>query len=261
MKKKYSFYSLLTAIPVALFLIVGFTGGQGGGFSGSPGDAGNTCTQCHAPGANHGGTPVLTGVPADYTAGTSYPLTLSINGSSVSKFGFNITAEDQNNNKIGTWTAGSGSRLRNGGAVNGLTHNSSGTSSSSWTFTWTAPTNTNPNLGPVTFYYSTIQANNAGGNSGDQMVAGSSMQVLSNGEEFMVSSFDMYPTEAVDVLNINLTQLDKGQLEIYNMNGALVQQVALQQENELDVTALTAGIYIANVTVNGAVTTERFIKK
>lgn len=256
MKKNYSFYSLLTALPIALLVLVGFTSGQGGNFSGSPGDSNSNCTSCHAPGANHGGTPVLTGVPTSYTAGTTYNLTLAINGSSVNKFGFNITAEDQNGVKVGNWTAGTGSQLRNGGTTDGLTH--SATNSSTWTFSWRAP---NMSVGPVTFYYATIQANNASGNSGDQMVSGNSMQVLSNGLDLSITSFNMYPTEADDVLNIDLNQLDQGQLEIYNMNGSLVKQVNLNQENQLNVSNLKSGIYLANVTVNGAVTTERFIKK
>ncbi|MGJ8685556.1 MAG: choice-of-anchor V domain-containing protein [Nonlabens sp.] len=256
MKKNYSFYSLLTALPLGLLLLVGFTGGQGGNYSGSPGDANNNCTACHSPGSTHGGTPILTGVPMDYVAGTTYNLTLSINGSSVNKFGFNITAEDQNNTKVGNWTAGTGSQARNGGLGNGLTHSAS--NSSSWSFSWRAPNN---NVGPVTFYYSTIQANGASGNSGDQMLAGSSAPVLSNGTDLSISSFNMFPTEADDILNINLNQLEKGQLEIYNMNGALLKEVSLQQENELYVADLSAGIYIANVAVNGSVTTARFIKK
>lgn len=256
MKKNYSFYSLLSALPIALLVLVGFTSGQGGNFSGSPGDANANCTSCHAPGANHGGTPVLSGVPMSYTAGTTYNLTLAINGSSVSKFGFNITAEDQNGAKVGNWTAGTGSQLRNGGTTDGLTH--AATNSSTWTFSWRAPS---MSAGPVTFYYATIQANNASGNGGDQMVSGNSMPVLSNGTDLTISSFSMYPTEAENILNIDLNQLEHGQLEIYNMNGLLVKQVNLTQENQLDVTSLTSGVYLANVNVNGAVTTERFIKK
>lgn len=257
MKKNYSYYSLLMALPVALILLVGFTSGQGGNFSGSPGDNGSTCTNCHSPGANHGGTVTLTGVPSDYTAGTTYSLTLSISGSSVSKFGFNITAEDQNNAKVGTWTAGTGTQFRNGGAGNGLTHNSSGTSNSSWTFSWTAPAT---NEGPVTFYYATIQANSASGNSGDQMVSGSSQQVLSN-NDISNKSFEFYPTVTSEVLNVNLISQDHGTALIYNMDGSMVQQITLTQENKIDVNALSAGIYILNINVDGISQTERFIKK
>lgn len=257
MKKNYSYYSLLMALPVALILLVGFTGGQGGNFSGSPGDNGSTCTACHAPGANHGGTVTLTGVPSDYTAGTTYSLTLSISGSSVSKFGFNITAEDQNDTKVGTWTAGTGSQLRNGGAGNGLTHNASGSSSSSWTFSWTAPAT---DQGPVTFHYATIQANSASGNSGDQMISGSSQQVLSNGD-ISNTTFKLFPTVVQDELNVNLTTQNAGVATIYDMNGAMVSSMELTQENKLNLNDLTAGIYLLNVSVDGKTQTERFIKR
>lgn len=262
MKKNYSFYSLLIAIPVALLLLVGFTGGQGGAFSGSPGDSNANCTQCHTPiaGLDFFGTPQLSGVPISYIAGTSYTLTLSIQGSAAPKYGFNITAEavDQSNSKVGTWTPGTGSRLRDAGATDGLTHTSAGTSGSSWTFTWTAPTS---NVGPITFYYATIQSNNRSGNSGDQMIIGNSAAVLSNGQDVAISSFNIYPTEAVDFLNIDLNQFDNGQVDIYNMSGVIVKQASLQQENVLDITGLSSGIYLANVSVNGTTTTERFIKK
>lgn len=257
MKKNYSYYSLLMALPVALILLVGFTGGQPGSFSGSPGDNGLTCTECHAPGANHGGTVTLSGVPSDYTAGTTYSLTLNITGSSVSKFGFNITAEDQNDNKVGTWTVGTGSRLRNGGAGDGLTHTAAGTSSSSWTFSWTAPST---DQGPVTFYYATIQANNAGGNSGDQMISGNSQQVLSN-DDVSNTTFKLFPTVVQDELNITLTQQNAGVATIYDMNGAMVNSIQLTQENKVNLNDLTAGIYLLNVNVEGRTQTERFIKK
>ncbi|MDP5101636.1 MAG: hypothetical protein NWQ09_09935, partial [Nonlabens sp.] len=63
MKNNYSFYSLLTAIPVGLLILLSFSSGQPGQFSGSPGDGNSTCTSCHAPGSTYGGTPTLLGVP------------------------------------------------------------------------------------------------------------------------------------------------------------------------------------------------------
>ncbi len=255
MKKNYSYYSLLMALPLGLMILVSFSGGQGGNFSGSPGDNGTTCTQCHTPGANLGGTPILTGVPNDYTAGTAYTLTLSFTGSNASRFGFNITAEDQNNTKVGTWSAGTGSRNRNGGAGDGLTHSSF--TNSTWTFQWTAPAT---NVGPVTFHYATIQANNNGNNSGDQMVSGSSQQVLSN-RDITNTTFKVYPTLVEDLINVDLINQESGNAVIYNMNGAPVQEFTLTQQNEIDVNALSAGIYLINVNVDGKTQTERFIKK
>lgn len=255
MKKNYSFYSILTAIPIALFALVAFTSGQPGQFSGSPGDGGSTCTSCHAPGANHGGTPVLTNVPTAYAAGQTYNLNLAINGSSVSKFGFNITAETSGGTKVGSWTAGAGTRLRTDS--NGLTHNSSGTASNNWNLSWTAPAS---DLGDVTFYYATIQANSANGNGGDQMISGQSNVVLTN-EEVAISSFKLFPTHAISDINIELAHAEDGELIIYNMNGQPVLHNKIGRQNQIDVSSLSTGIYISQVLVDDKISTQKFIKK
>jgi hypothetical protein len=255
MKKNYSYYSILTAIPIGLLCLVSFSGGQTGSFSGSPGDAGSTCTNCHATGANHGGTPILTNMPTAYAAGQTYNINLGINGSNVSKFGFNITAEVAGGTKIGTWTAGTSTRLRTD--TSGLTHNSSGNSSNNWDLSWTAPAS---NLGPVTFYYATLQANNANGNGGDQMVSGQSSAILTNNEE-LISSFQLFPTHAIHEVTIQLVNSDKAYLVIYNMNGQSVFQRNLERQNKIDVTSLSTGVYISQVMVNNKISIQKFIKK
>jgi hypothetical protein len=255
MKKNYSFYSILTAIPIGLLCLVSFSGGQTGNFSGSPGDGGSTCTNCHATGANHGGTPALTNMPTAYAAGQTYNINLGINGSSVSKFGFNITAEVAGGTKIGTWTAGTSTQLRTD--TNGLTHNSSGTNSNNWDLSWTAPAS---NLGPVTFYYATLQANNANGNGGDQMVSGQSSAILTNNEE-LISSFQLFPTHAINEVTIELANSDKAQLVIYNMNGQPVLRRNIERQTQIDVASLSTGIYISQVIVDHKISIQKFIKK
>lgn len=255
MKKNYSFYSLLAAIPLGLLILVGFTGGQPGQFAGSPGDGNANCTSCHAPGANFGGTPVLMGVPASYVPGQTYNLTLAINGSSRSKFGFNITAERAAGNaKVGAWTAGTGTQMRADGA--GLTHTSAGTSSSSWNFTWVAPTT---NQGNVTFYYSTIQANNAGGNNGDQWVGGNTMSTLGVAN-LELAQFKMYPTQVDNDLFIELENADNAQLNVYSLSGALVTTASINREDKISLTDLTSGMYLVKITVDGNTQTQRVIK-
>jgi hypothetical protein len=255
MKKNYSFYSILTAIPIGLLCLVSFSGGQPGSFSGSPGDAGNTCTSCHAPGANHNGTPTLTSVPSAYTAGQTYNMNIGINGSNVSKFGFNITAEVDGGTKVGSWTAGAGTQLRNGGT--GLTHISSVNFIDNWDLTWTAPAS---DLGPVTFYYATIQANGNGATTGDQMISGQSSAVLTNADE-LISSFKLFPTHVVNNVNIELANSEEAALTIYNMNGQPVLQRNIERQNQIDVTSLSTGIYISQVLVGDKVSTQKFIKK
>jgi len=257
MKRKLPFYSLFTSIPIGLLILVSFTGGQPGGFSGSPGDGGSTCTACHTPGANHGGSPVLTNVPTSYMAGQVYDLNLAINGSAVSKFGFNITAESAGGTKQGTWTSNSsnGTQARSGG--DGLTHNSSGTSRNNWTLRWTAPAS---GEGPVTFYYATIQANGAGGNSGDQMINGQSIAVLSN-NEYNLSSFKLYPTHASNNITVELASTGIADVTIYNLTGQIVNKQSISDVAHLDISGLTSGTYITQVSVNGQVSTQKFIKK
>lgn len=255
MKKNYSFYSTLTAIPIALFVLVAFTGGQPGQFSGSPGDGGSNCTSCHSPGANHNGSPVLTNVPAAYAAGQTYNLNLAINGSSVSKFGFNITAETAGGVKVGSWTAGTGTRLRSDS--NGLTHNSSGSASNNWNLSWTAPSS---DLGNVTFYYATMQANNANGNGGDQTITGQSTAVLTNADQ-QVSSFKLFPTHAVSDVTIELAHSEQAKLIVYNMNGQPVLQRTLDRQTQVDVASLSTGVYISQVVVDDMISTQKFIKK
>lgn len=254
MKKNYSFYSILMAIPVGLLILVSFTGGQGGNFSGSPGDGGANCTTCHAAGSTYGGTPALTNVPTAYAAGQVYNLNLAINGSSVSKFGFNITAEDASGTKIGTWTPGAGTQLRNSGS--GLTHTAAGTASSMWNFTWTAPAS---DQGPVTFYYSTLQANGNNANSGDHLITGQSATVLSN-EEFANSFFKLYPTQVVDELNIELANSAEAAVSIYNMSGQQVLEARIEQQGQIPVSTLSRGVYLCMVTSNNGVDTRKFIK-
>lgn len=254
MKNNYSFYSILTAIPVALLVLVGFTGGQTGNFSGSPGDNNQNCTACHAPGANHGGSAALSGVPATYNANQAYNLNLAITGSSVSKFGFNITAEDDSGNKIGTWTTGTGSQLRSGGS--GLTHTAAGSSQNNWSFNWTAPAS---DVGAVTFYYAALQANGASGNSGDQVITGSSNAVLTTIDS-KLSDFTLYPTQVMDKVSIALENASAAQIQVYNMQGNLVLESKIQDQNELDVSHLSSGIYITRVMVEDAVSVAKFVK-
>lgn len=254
MKKNYSFYSLLLTIPLGLALLFAFSGGQPGQFSGSPGDGNNNCTSCHAAGSTYGGVPVLTGVPSSYIPGQDYNLSLSITGSSRNKFGFNVTAENGTNAKVGTWNAGTRTRLRSDGA--GLTHDASGSNSSTWNFTWTAPAT---NQGDVTFYFATLQANNNGANSGDQMVAGSVQSTLGTAD-VTLANFKLFPTTVEDNMTILLQNTDVAQLRIYSLSGSLVKEQSITAREELSLSNLKSGVYLVNVMVDDAVKTERIIK-
>ncbi len=167
MKKIY--YLLLIFTVPGILLLYSYSGGSPGGKTGSPGDGGTNCTQCH------NGTPqtasgwITTDIPPEgYTPGTSYTVTLTGTHAGVSKFGFELTAEDNFGGKFGTLALLEPSRTKLVNGNHAVTHTSGGTTpqgnSNTWTMQWTAPANG----GSAVKFYAALNAANGNGNtSGD----------------------------------------------------------------------------------------------
>ena len=93
MKKLYSILTVL-AVP-AILLFYSYTGGSPGGKSGSPGDNGKTCTQCHSGSAQTATGLITTNIPeTGYVSGETYTITVSAQYNNITKYGFELTAED-----------------------------------------------------------------------------------------------------------------------------------------------------------------------
>lgn len=157
-------YTIFCLISVGC-LILGSSGGRDDERSGAP-PSNLYCNSCHT--GSGSGMIALTGGPAGgiYVNNQVYNLTLTLSDASAVVGGFQITALNSSNAKIGTFTQGSGSRTS---ANMGLTHSTpkpfSG-GSVSWTFTWTAPSS---GSSPVTFYFAGNAANgNGNDDSGDK---------------------------------------------------------------------------------------------
>ena len=167
MKKTYTFLSV-PVIALALMLMSYGTGSPGGK-SGSPGDAGATCTQCHSGTANTATGWITTNIPVSgYVAGNTYTITLTGTHTGVVKFGFEVTAEDAAGIKTGTFALADPTQTKFTNNNKAVTHTSSGTapsgSSKTWTVNWTAPA---AGTGQVGFYAAFNAANGNGGTSGD----------------------------------------------------------------------------------------------
>ena len=167
MKKLY-FLLLIPVIPVFMILMAN-SAGSVGGKTGSPGDGGTTCTQCHTGTANPVTGWITTNVPVSgYIPGNTYTITLSGTHTGVVKFGFEVTAEDASNTKVGSWviTDPTQTQLTNG--TNAVTHTSAGNTPSGnmkvWTVDWTAPTGVATD---ITFYAAFNAANGDFGTAGD----------------------------------------------------------------------------------------------
>lgn len=156
------------------YIFLSFSGGVSANRANAPGDGGY-CNSCHT--GTGTGSIVLSGEPAIYVAGTTYPLTLTLNdpdamGIPLARGGFQIVATNGTNNaQVGTFVPSAGTTLVGSGR---LTHstpiNFSGASSISWTFDWTAPTTGAP--ANVQFYFAGNAANGNGGNgAGDNTYA------------------------------------------------------------------------------------------
>jgi hypothetical protein len=141
--------------------------------AGRTGDFGQTnCTECHIGNALNapGGTFAITGVPAEYQAGQTYPITVSIQKPGQSRWGFELAVRSAaSGSQAGSLanTGGSTQIIPEGGiqyVMHTLTGTRPGTTSGSWTFNWTAPATAQ---GPIRFSAAGNAANNSGSELGD----------------------------------------------------------------------------------------------
>lgn len=252
MKKLYNFLFVL-GIP-ALFLIFTsgtlFSGGSPGGKSGSPGD-GSDCTSCHSGTAVNQefwiSNPTLQ--TAGYEAGAEYQIFVVGVKEGATRFGFEATAEDGSNNKVGTFAAGGlgQTQLTNSGTA--VTHTTAGSfpimdSTAAWFFTWTAPATT---TGEITFYVAVNAANGNGANSGDQINLSSFSTSPSVGISEPENSVEyaIYPNPTAGLLNVKVAAMGiDNNIEILNLNGQLVYKSEIDNEQtKLDLSDLPKGIY------------------
>ena len=169
-------YSILTVLALPAFLLLySYTGGSPGGKTGSPGDGGATCTQCHTGTAQAQGGLITTNIPfTGYEAGQTYTITVSANMSGISKYGYELTAEDASGIKQGTFVITDPSRTKTANGGKAVTHTSGGTIANSnaisWSADWTAPA---VGSGSISFYTALNATNSNGSTSGDQIYTSS----------------------------------------------------------------------------------------
>lgn len=140
------------------------------GFTGAPNEG--NCTGCHYTyQVNSGAGKVeITGLPASYSPGQSYLVTVTVSHPTARAWGFEMTALDPNGTSatVGTMTPTSATTtLKRDSDASGqprtyLSHSEAGVAqgkmgSNSWSFTWTAPAT---NVGDITFYAVGNAANN-----------------------------------------------------------------------------------------------------
>jgi uncharacterized protein (TIGR03437 family) len=167
----------------AVFIVFGLNGsrvnanqtGPPTGRTGAPGELTCATSDCHNSFAlNSGpGTLSITGLPSTYTPNQEITITVTLNQSNRVRYGFQVTALDDQNRRAGEMSITEPARtLRAFSQTNGreyISHSSDGTTpngsnQNSWTFRWKAPAQS---VGRVTFYVAGNAANGSGSSVGD----------------------------------------------------------------------------------------------
>ncbi len=261
MKKNYKFYLSLLAIPFVSLTLLSLSGGRDGQYSGSPGDGGANCVVCHSPGGNFNANAMIsTTIPADgFVSGQTYDITVSVSSTS-SKHGFQLTAEDAANNKVGVFVAGTGNQVVNPGGTH-VTHTQAGNQQTSWTFTWTAPNTANGDQ--VTFYAAVNATNSNSSTTGDQVVTTSAQFNKSTVgiKDFQRISFTVFPNPSQDFIQLNLdeTQLNQARVTISDYQGKIIKNVEGEM-NRIDISNLSKGVYFVQVVSGDKIGFNKFIK-
>ena len=115
---------------------------------------------CHSNTAGTAATVTLTGHPAQYTAGATSTLTITVsNGPTGTGGGFNLEVDK------GTLSAGIGFAVNVNSAQNSATHSITGSSQRSWSIDWIAPAT---GSGVSTLSLEGLAYDGSGNNNGDR---------------------------------------------------------------------------------------------
>lgn len=227
--------------------------------TGAPGEG--NCTACHSGSTQSaaGTVDYLFSEPSNvYYPDQTYSITLSV--PSGPKNGFELTILDGLNEVAGTFTAGTNSSIASSGGRNYIRHSAS-TGVTSWTFDWTAP---DSDLGNLTVYYAFVKADNAGGNSGDEIFLGQETisiagDVSMTDFELLENSFAAYANTETKMLNLKYETLKSSNvnLNLLDLSGKLVYQENFgqvgqgKQKAEIDYSRISkSGVYFVSLLID-----------
>jgi Secretion system C-terminal sorting domain len=245
--------------------------------TGAPGDNG-TCanTSCHTAGSFE---PTLSmslfdgaNLAIKYEAGKTY--TLKITNSPISgnpsRYGFQALALDADNAQAGDWgTAPAGMVVKPLSSKQYIEHNAPA-ANGVFEMPWVAPA---AGTGPVTFYASSIAANNNSQSTGDgtatntlviQEIGTSSTD--SRAQDF--ANLEVMPNPVADMLNLRITSVLAGdfKIQVYSANGKMMKtaNASLQTGQNIEsmpVGELAPGLYLVQLIGNGHSTAVQMMKQ
>lgn len=215
--RQFKFKLAVVVVFATGFTVLSFSGVQrrvlASAFGPTPSHTGapleETCTRCHGdfPVNSGEGSIELDGVLANYTPGQTFNITVTARQAAAVIYGFQLTAIDGTGQKVGTFTIPAASedriqvlqgRLGNNAEIlrEYVEHKSGGLSngqfgSNSWTFQWTAPSQT---VGRIDFYAASNSANSDGSPGGDYIYTTTKSTSPASASTFSISGRVFTPT-------------------------------------------------------------------
>lgn len=225
-----------------------YTAGSPGGYSGSPGDNNKTCTQCHGGTATIQNDVITSNIPQDgYIPGNTYTITVTATLTGSTKSGFELTCEDSQNNKVGTFTITNDLETKLVNNSKSVTQKSGGAipanNTKSWSFDWTAPAT---GVGNITFY------NALGIKTTTRFVYTSSLSIAQNttsiSEEETKKIISIFPNPTSDYINVNSTENIRN-INLMDLTGKVIFNHIGNDLKLIDISNINKGLYILNITL------------
>jgi hypothetical protein len=256
--KKFTHYFFLIGFVLIIFgSWVLSSGGSPGGKTGSPGDGGASCTDCHTGTPQQAENWISSDIPNEgYSPGQTYTITAMGSHNGVGKFGFEATAEDDSGEKVGALVVTDAAQTKLVNNNNAVTHTSAGTTpdgnDKTWNFDWTAPEG---GTGDVTFYASFNAADGKGSTSGDVIYLSSSTFPENTGSGIndgfaYEADLKIFPNPASDFVDLSWNGSDyvMKEVKIYSLNGSEVGSVILSSNQDgrcrMPLNNINPGLYL-----------------
>jgi hypothetical protein len=245
------------------------------GQTGSPGEG--TCSGCHAGGLSST-TVAINANPAfvgnEYVQGQTYTITINIDGSGYSKFGFGCEILHIGTNvNAGTMAnAGPGVKFLNSGARKNAVQTTpkTGTNTSSFSFEWTAPTN-----GQDCKIYAVGNCVNGNGSTSGDFARATSLSLttptitsLAQPGKNVLHGFSVFPNPVQDKINVHyvLNEPKHVSIQLVSIGGELVAQLLEEEQQNDEYTKsfdipseIAPGVYFLKINTNGKTLAQRLV--
>ena len=113
------------------------------------------------------------------------------------------------------------------------------------------------------FYFVSLAANGNGNESGDKVLKSSKKIVFkatsASHEPDDAALVQMFPNPAVRFVQIKLPTVSGAALSLYNAAGKLVLEKELSGTNQLDVSNLPRGLYVAKILIGEKIVTRQLV--